>query len=349
MPSSLSIDQIRELPFFFIIGRPRSGTTLLLSLLDAHPAILIPIEFPLITSLYPAYGKKTRWTKNDLENFYNDLSELSFYNYYSFKDLPFNNELIQQRLALMEGDASFADLTRLVYASYESQVTKEQLCLLGDKNPTSSIQLDVLMKAFSQARYIHITRDYRDHALSMLKAGFGISSLALISYRWKKHFELVEHYRTKYPGQFFRIRYEDLVSNTMQEMNRIAHFLDISYSPELLEKQKMAEKENLYPGKLSAIYQQSLLKPITTGKVGMWHTNMSAKQVKIADTIVGKTAEKAGYSRSNKNFFLAPWIALFPYLVRRSLMKWIKLFMYLLPNKLRIRIQNRPSVFSDTP
>ncbi|WP_103919423.1 sulfotransferase [Candidatus Venteria ishoeyi] len=48
--------QSSESAFFFIIGRPRSGTTLLQSILDAHPNILIPGESPLIMRLYMRYG-----------------------------------------------------------------------------------------------------------------------------------------------------------------------------------------------------------------------------------------------------------------------------------------------------
>ena len=49
------IDTIRNLPFFFILGRPRSGTTLLRTILDAHPNIVIPPENSYLIHLYFKY------------------------------------------------------------------------------------------------------------------------------------------------------------------------------------------------------------------------------------------------------------------------------------------------------
>ncbi len=39
-------NKVKSLPFFFIIGRPRSGTTLLRTLFDVHPNVIIPLERP---------------------------------------------------------------------------------------------------------------------------------------------------------------------------------------------------------------------------------------------------------------------------------------------------------------
>ncbi|HAL65426.1 MAG TPA: hypothetical protein DCP10_07675 [Bacteroidales bacterium] len=42
---------------FFILGRPRSGTTLLRTLLDAHPQVKVPPEYPVVLQLYKKYGR----------------------------------------------------------------------------------------------------------------------------------------------------------------------------------------------------------------------------------------------------------------------------------------------------
>ena len=42
MISDLSIEKVRNVPMFFILGRPRTGSTLLRTLFDAHPGVIIP-------------------------------------------------------------------------------------------------------------------------------------------------------------------------------------------------------------------------------------------------------------------------------------------------------------------
>ena len=67
--------ELSQIPFFFIVGRPRSGTTLLRTLFDAHPNVTIPPECQFIVNLYPKYGKTSNWTESLLLSFHEDLLE----------------------------------------------------------------------------------------------------------------------------------------------------------------------------------------------------------------------------------------------------------------------------------
>jgi hypothetical protein len=46
MQPAFDKEKINNTPFFFIIGRSRSGTTLLMTMYDAHPNVIIPFESP---------------------------------------------------------------------------------------------------------------------------------------------------------------------------------------------------------------------------------------------------------------------------------------------------------------
>ena len=62
----LSMANISQIPFFFIIGRPRTGTTLLRSLFDAHPNVQIPWECQFVLNLYPKYGTLELWNSGTI-------------------------------------------------------------------------------------------------------------------------------------------------------------------------------------------------------------------------------------------------------------------------------------------
>jgi len=58
---------------FFIVGRGRSGTTLLRLLLDTHPKISVAPEAQFIMNLYGKYAGVTEWDDDRILAFYNDL------------------------------------------------------------------------------------------------------------------------------------------------------------------------------------------------------------------------------------------------------------------------------------
>jgi len=132
------IKKIKQTPFFFILGRPRSGTTLLMTLLDASPATIIPVECPVIKNLYPKYGKKKFWTEKDLLEFYTDLTSQTFYNHYKFTDLNYDFDSIREDLLFLPGKNTFGELIKVVYSNYKSVFPKEEIRSIGDKNPDSS-------------------------------------------------------------------------------------------------------------------------------------------------------------------------------------------------------------------
>ena len=45
-----------RIPIFFIVGRPRSGTTLLRALFETNPNVCFPPECQFIINIYPEYG-----------------------------------------------------------------------------------------------------------------------------------------------------------------------------------------------------------------------------------------------------------------------------------------------------
>ena len=69
------MEQLNRIPFFFVVGRPRSGTTLLRTLFDAHPNVSFPPECQFIVNLYPKYGKIIDWEEKQILSFYHDLIE----------------------------------------------------------------------------------------------------------------------------------------------------------------------------------------------------------------------------------------------------------------------------------
>jgi len=115
--------------YAFIIGSPRSGTTLLANLLGRHPAIGVRYE--------PYYV----WERY----FWNRVDDV-----------------------LTAVDATDR-VSRFISGSFERYKAKTGYQILIDKSPRSSLRIPFINQIFPGAKWIHIVRDGRDASLSICK------------------------------------------------------------------------------------------------------------------------------------------------------------------------------------
>src|ERR1700677_3706000 len=76
MQNTISIeelDKIRKIPMAFILGKGRSGTSLLQNMMDAHPAIIGPPESKFVVLLYPLFSHIKKWKESDILLFVDSL------------------------------------------------------------------------------------------------------------------------------------------------------------------------------------------------------------------------------------------------------------------------------------
>ena len=292
------MEQNSQIPVFFIIGRPRTGTTLLQSLFDAHPNVVIPWECQFVLNLYPAYGKITHWTPEHLERFYNDLLK-------QWQFSSWNIDLLKLKSGLLAytGERAYRDICQEVYLNFISFYPKEKVSLIGDKNHGYTIYTDRLLKLYPEAKFIYILRDYRDNFDSVKRVDFEVPIVSLVVYKWKYFYKKALEASKKNPDSFFFLRYEDLATEPELYFRKVSDFLGITYLPEVFDFYKMKSKaEETYPTEVLEKHHQSLFNPINTSRLGLWKKSMSETQVRIADQVAGDYAELAGYSRKYTGF-----------------------------------------------
>ncbi len=289
----LDARQLQDIPIFFVVGRPRSGTTLLRTLFDAHPNVLVPPECQLIVNLYPRYGKVNNWTKEKLENFYHDLQSQ-----WRFDVWPLDHKKLHSSLMDCEGEQTFGTICKVVYHEYKSIFKHGMLLTLGDKNPGYTIYTKRLIKIFPEAKFIHIIRDYRDNFVSIRNVDFELPFISVTVSKWRYFVKQFRNTSDKYPGTHLEIKYEDLVADPEDQFRHLCEFIGIPFSEKPFDFYKKSEEVlKIYPSDLILKYHSSLLKKINTSRCGLWKNELSESELRVADACAGKYAALTGHDR----------------------------------------------------
>ena len=333
----LSASQLKNIPVFFIVGRPRSGTTLLRTLFDAHPNVIVPAECQLILNLYPKYGKITYWSKEQLEEFYHDLNKQ-----WRFDVWPIDQKSLFRSLMACEGNNSYSTVCKVVYYEYRSIFGHNYLLALGDKNPGYTIYTPRLLKIFPEAKFIHIVRDYRDNYISIRNVDFELPIISVTTSKWRYFVKKFIKAAGKYPGTHLEIRYEDLVSQPEEQFRSLCEFVGIPYSSVPFDfYKKTGEAMRVYPKKLVLKYHSSLFHKINADKVGLWKNDLTPREVAVADHCAGKYAELTGHTRLNTRSGLAVSLRSLPGKLFAAILYFLTWIIDHLPYHMRMVILNK--------
>jgi LPS sulfotransferase NodH len=291
------------LPVVFIVGRGRSGSTLLTSLLNNHPQIIAPEESRFVQELYYQFKNTKEWSDVNKEKFCNAV-------FSCFESLDIDKNGLENRIFSLEKDASLAAFLQEVYLSVKQLSLKENIQLIVDKNPKYSFFIPKLRAIFPEAKFIHLTRDYRESFLSFKKIK-GMKgerkNLSFQIFRWRYYHRSILKEKSSIPDlSYLLVKYEDLVSDTEQFMKKIANFIGVDFKEELIEHQQI-QREGV-----RAEIHQNLNKEINTSKIDKWKKEMSQKEIKLANAIAGEIALQFNYEKEASRLGLFGFLQTFP-------------------------------------
>lgn len=225
---------INDLIPIFLCGYPKSGTTLLLSLLDSHKELLVfPEELKFFQKIL------TIRKRNDKINFM--LSEtgvrtpsLGKVNYPSGKRdySAIDGEAYMGSLRkLLYGSKSSKDMFLSVYKNWKKYVSVETDAMkyFVEKTPGNELFIDLIKKWFPNSIFIYIVRDPRDNYLTYRK--LNQQPIRKFIYSWKLSTDIGLKMAME---NHILIRYEDLVHNPKDIMKKICGRLQIAFNDILL-------------------------------------------------------------------------------------------------------------------
>jgi tetratricopeptide (TPR) repeat protein len=229
--STLAVDKQVDAPVF-LIGFPRSGTTLLDQILDGHPRIQVIEEKNMLAQVVAKTASCPKGYP------------------YALADFDDNNisELRQEYLHLAE-----------------KYIIRQADTIVIDKFPLNIVHVGLISRIYPQAKLILAVRHPLDVCLSCFMQYFEINA-AMVNFftiedaaelyiqvmgLWKKYAELL-------PLDFHVVKYESLVENLEETTIKLFRFLNIDWDPAVLNYSEHAKKR----GKIKTPSYRQVTNPI---------------------------------------------------------------------------------------
>ncbi len=229
----------------FIVGLPRSGTTLLEQVLASHSRVFGAGELRLAREDFETLGGG-----ND------GRSEARAF------------DLLEKIDADTVGRMARNHLDRL--AALHSKADR-----ILDKMPDNYLYVGFMALLFPKARFLHCTRDIRDVAVSCWITHFRdipwSNDFDLIASRFDQYHRVMEHWKTVLPQPLLDVHYEEMVDDLESVARRVVTFLGLDWEPSCLEYHR--NKRPVRTASLSQVRQ-----PIYRRSLARWRHYQDALQ-----------------------------------------------------------------------
>lgn len=263
----------------FIVGAPRSGTTLLRAMLNRHPRIGLSDETYFF---YYAYLRRRAF--GDLADLGHRKRLIASYGATQrMERLKLDQARLNERL-LAEG-SSYPGFFATILRFYAESQGKARY---GEKTPHHAWYVKTLLDWYPDGRVIHLVRDPRDVCASLFNVPWGRKTATANAELWVSLTRAAEEGQGN-PG-FRRVRYEDVVADPERAMRELCDFLGEDYDPAMLSTAKVSTADKPW-------FMRSH-EALSQDRKGSWRGQLSAPDVQLIESVAGPLMEAMGYERS---------------------------------------------------
>lgn len=273
--------------FPFIVGRGRSGTTLLRAMFDTHPELAVPDETHFIVPL-----GRHRCHFEGPEHFLVDTFLAELLPRPGFVKLGLSTEALRQSLKDAP-PANYPQAIRRIFQLYAQQRGKSRF---ADKTPMHVHNIGYLARLFPESQFIHIIRDGRDVTLSYLDVAWNSNRLGHHALAWKRAVQAgraAGHLLGS--DRYQEVRYEELINEPEATLRGLCRFIHLPYDPVMLRYFERADE--VVAPMTHPEARQGLYKPPTKG-VRDWRRQMPGHDIELFEALAGDFLDQLGYERS---------------------------------------------------
>jgi Sulfotransferase family len=241
----------------FNVGARRSGTFWLQRIVTAHPDV-------------DAVGAETHFISHGIAPLLGMFSS-------GLKSTPQVGQIWMERADLIEATRDFCD--RVFLAQFETDAR-----YLAERTPVHVLHLDLIGELYPDARVVHIIRDGRDVARSLMTKSWGADSIDVAAREWRG--SVLAGREAAFPGTYIEVFYERLLADPESEIRRLFEQLGLSTSDDAVAAAVGEAKETV-----------NVDQSMPSVKAEKWREALSADELRAFEEIAGDLLEQLGYER----------------------------------------------------
>ena len=269
----------------FVVGTPRSGTTLLASMLGAHPRIDCgpePLFLPRLEAADAAALLKPATWPDAATDFVMSLHLQDA----SVAEL-YGRDRTAVRAWLAARKPSVAAMLESLTAARAEADRKPRW---AEKTPRHLLSLPAIRAAWPDAQIVRVVRDPRDVALSASRVPFADQSVVVNLCLCARQDRIASDFFATDRNSHV-LRFEDLLAEPQAELEQLCRFLGESYDPVMVERPDAATG-------LAADHEwwkHKAAEPLDPSRAGAWRGEMSEVQQRVASLVCREQLEAFGY------------------------------------------------------
>jgi hypothetical protein len=266
----------------FIGGCERSGTTMLGAMVGAHSRCVCVPESHFIEHLLTSDG----FDPGAVEPRKTLATIITHQRYRLLWDLPLDLGAVPSA----ELGSTYAEVLSWLVRAYGRRLGKTAPLLWVDHTPSNFKRCLTMLRMFPDARFIHIVRDGRGVAASLLPLDWGPNDILSAADFWMARCAsgLAAELQLG-PERVLRVRYEDLLLSPEATLQRIASFAGLPYEP------AMAQGTGPGPSRYNERQHRLVGQPPDQSRGHSWNRSLTPRQIEIFESQAGELLETFGY------------------------------------------------------
>lgn len=288
---------LTDMEAVFIVGVPRSGTTLLKSMLNMHPEVMIAPETHFFLEIWQHRGKhEGENNKERAKQVWQEYADTKF-----LDDIHNNQNILKKKI--INSNFSYHRMYKILLTEY-AQNNEAAIC--GDSTPAHLEYVDQLSQWFPQAQFVHIIRDPRAVSLSIRNTPWGADrSHTQNSFRWRKYVRKGNRLNEILTDNYHELQYETLVRKPRSTLQSLSNKIGIDFKPAMLRFHEQAA-EHLSSDEP---WKQSCRKPLQSESISRWKKELSHKEKSMISAVCREYMLKYNYSPTDICFADIPFMA----------------------------------------
>lgn len=261
----------------FVLGTQRSGTTLMLQILNSLSGLYIVNEF---YELFDRIGDPPG---------------------------PAVADLVIERLELEGTDADEVRKTTgtpldIAATGFVHKTIHQRKRRWGLKDPRISYFLDPLFEHFPQARFVCLVRDPRAVVASNMEQRLSAANAYVAARLWREEVTRQLEFAEAHPDAILLVPYEQLIADFEREIGRVCEFIGEALEPNVLRYHELEPTTPIHPG------NANILRPPDIEISQRRRSELGARQTALVESVTGEVATVVGYDSTTERRDPPRWL-----------------------------------------